>query len=153
MQQNATVIKTDGVYAVVEAVRSSACDGCHRAAEGCTACSLLGGKNTMQAKARNDAGAKEGDLVSVEASSGRTLFYAILVFLLPLLLAAAGYFAAFLAGGEEKIRIAAGAGGFLLAMIGVFLYSRLALAGRCDIRITEILCPAADREKDEGPDR
>ncbi len=153
MQQNATVVKTDGAYAVVEAVRSSACAGCHRAAEGCAACSLIGGKNTMRARARNDAGAGEGDLVSVEASSGRTLFYAVLVFLLPLLLAAVGYFAAFLAGGEEKIRIAAGAGGFLLAMIGVFFYSRLAIARRCDIRITEILYPAERGEKDEASDR
>lgn len=139
MTQTAKVIATENGLATVEVVRHSACDGCHKAEEGgCAACSLLGGNNTMRTTARNPLGACPGDRVTVEASSRRTIGYAALVFLFPLLLAAAAY-AVGNAVATEAIAVGAAFVAFVLAFLVVFFVSRIALRGRCDIEITAIL--------------
>ena len=129
MTQEATVIETgsDG-FAVVEAVRHSACEGCERASSGCAACSLVGG-------------------VRIEAPSGRTIGYAVLVFLFPLLAAGAGYgIASFLhasEGGAAAVSLAA----FIASFAAIYAVSHCLLRGRCDIEITEVISDTGNSEE------
>jgi len=48
METKATVIATEGKYAIVETKRKSACDGCHKQKEGssCAMCTLMGDKRS-----------------------------------------------------------------------------------------------------------
>ena len=129
MKQIGTVLKTENGTATVSVIRASACEGCHQHAEGCAACSLLGGDNRHTAKAANPIGAAAGDRVELEADDRRILAYAALVFLFPLVAALAAYLigSAFL---EQAIPLAlCAAGGFLFAFAVVFLVSVL-LSGK-----------------------
>ena len=89
MKTKAIVTAVDGRFATVETTRTSACEGCHKASEGegCSVCSLMGGEQKLSSKAYNPVGAKVGDTVMVESSSARMLWYAALVFLVPILFA------------------------------------------------------------------
>ncbi|MCQ2428674.1 MAG: SoxR reducing system RseC family protein, partial [Clostridia bacterium] len=69
-------VSADGKNAVVETERKSACEGCHKGAEGCDACSLLGPNGKISCPAVNAAGASVGDTVEIESSSRRKLLYA-----------------------------------------------------------------------------
>ena len=91
MQEFGTVVETDGKYAIVEVRRKSACEGCHKGAEGCDACSLFIADAKHRVSAENRVGALAGDRVMLEAASGRILCYAFLVFILPLLIAGTVY--------------------------------------------------------------
>ena len=54
MQTKATVVEVNEQYAVVETERTSACDGCHKAAEGgCSVCSLMSSDRKIRTKAEN----------------------------------------------------------------------------------------------------
>lgn len=149
MQTKAIVTEVHESYAIVETERTAACDGCHKAEEGgCSVCSLMGSDRKMSARAINEIGARVGDLVTVESDSGRMLFYAALIFVLPLLLGIVSW-AIVSAFTELAVAQALGGfGGFLLCFLGVFLYSRSMKDRRCEIRITEILEKRAD-EKEE----
>lgn len=130
MEQIAKVTAVSRGYATVEVARRSACDGCHKSAEGCAMCALLGDKKTMSARAADPIGVSVGDTVEVATADARVLGYAALVFLCPILLAMAGYAAAG----------AVGAGvGFAGALIGVCLYSRRVGKTRCDVTIVRVL--------------
>ena len=88
MRTKATVVEIiNETVAVVSVERRSACDGCHKAEgdKGCSICTLLGGKHETRARARNTAGAMEGDTVALESRTSRILGYAALVFLLPVI--------------------------------------------------------------------
>ncbi len=131
LEQVGTVVDTDGVVATVSFMRASACEGCHRHAEGCSACSLLGGDRRHLARVRNPIGAPAGARVRVASSERRMLAYAALVFLFPLLLALAFYLvgAAVWGAGSLPAGLLAAAG-FLLAFlvtmsISAFLSRRL----------------------------
>ncbi len=124
MTQIGTVIKTEGGVAIVRVARASACEGCHKKAEGCSACSLLGGDKQHTARVGNPVGARPGDRVEIEASDGRVIAYAALVFLFPLALAVLGYFLGTVCFSASPL--ASGlfaAGGFLLAFLVVFCVS------------------------------
>ncbi len=127
MTQIGIVTKTEGDRAVVSVARASACEGCHRHAEGCTACSLLGGDNRHTAEVANPIGAKIGDRVEIEAPEGRVLAYAALVFLFPIALAILGYMigCALFSGAPLQSALFA-AGGFVLAFFVVFCVSLFA---------------------------
>ena len=92
MKTVATVIATDGRIATVETERTSACEGCHKNADGksCSVCSLVGGERKFTARAYNEIGAKVGDRVMIESRTERVIWYAVLVFVLPLLVALLG---------------------------------------------------------------
>ena len=91
MKQIGTVIETKNDIALVEVIRMSACEGCHKSAEGCAVCSVVGGKKTHTLYAKNKVNAKTGDRVELSASSGKMLFYAFSVFVLPVISAIALY--------------------------------------------------------------
>lgn len=86
MKQNAKVKSLDGDYALVEVTRTSACEACGQSGV-CSAC-----KKLVSVRARNDAGASVGDMVTVESGSGRVLGSAAAVFVLPLAAAFVVYF-------------------------------------------------------------
>lgn len=90
MTQTAKVTSRDGELATVELSRKSACEACHKGADGCKACMFLG-DDTVCAVARNTACAEVGDTVVVRASSKRIVGYAAAVFALPIVVAFAVY--------------------------------------------------------------
>ena len=98
MKTKAKVISLDGDFALVETERMSACEGCHKAEEGkgCSVCSLMGASDRkLQAKANNRVGARVGDAVWIESATSRMMLYAVMVFLLPLVMAGVGLLIAF----------------------------------------------------------
>lgn len=86
MRQTGTVTGTKGEFATVEIMRTSACAGCSKQ-EGCIAC-----KKKITARAYNPIKAKEGDRVVLESRSSQVLLYALLVFILPLVLCGLSFF-------------------------------------------------------------
>lgn len=86
MKTNGIVVGVNGAFATVEAVRTSACDGCH-SKNFCLSCN----QKKMTVSARNAAGALPGDTVELESPSGTILGYAAAVFLAPIVLALAAY--------------------------------------------------------------
>lgn len=141
MQTKATVVAVNGDRATVEVVRSSACEGCHKATEGegCSVCSLMGGDRKFRAEAENPVGAKVGDRVTVESATGRVLWYSALVFGLPILatLLCYGIVGLFT---EETLWKLLGAGiGFAGSFALIRMYSVRVSKSKCDIEITGIL--------------
>ena len=133
--------------AVVTVERQAACDGCHKNADGasCSVCTLLGGKNTVSTRALNRVGAAVGDRVEVESGSGRMLFYAALVFLLPVLFLLVGFFVGRALWGSIGGLIAAGVL-FLLCFVFLFLYSRFAVSRRIDVTVTAVIARQGGEE-------
>ena len=89
MEQLVRVRETfeDGTALVIH-VRESACSGdCHK----CSGCGAA--KETILLKANNPIGAARGDLVRVESASGPVLKAAAVLYMLPMVLFFAGYFA------------------------------------------------------------
>ncbi|MBQ2513295.1 MAG: SoxR reducing system RseC family protein [Clostridia bacterium] len=139
MTGRAKVVSTDGRYATVMTERKSACEGCHRSAEGCAACSLLGAGGKMTCRARNDAGAKTGDTVEISSDSRRMLTYGAVIFILPIALAIAAYFiAGRFSGGEAIPAISAGAA-FAAALAGAGIWSAARGRKETDVFITSVI--------------
>jgi positive regulator of sigma E activity len=88
MTQKGVIVECDGKLASVRVSRSDMCSGCHKNSEnGCVACSLFTLDKTSIVKAHNKVEAKEGDEVEIESSTGRVMIYALLVFVLPIMIA------------------------------------------------------------------
>ncbi|MBQ8311108.1 MAG: SoxR reducing system RseC family protein [Clostridia bacterium] len=140
MQTKATVVAVDGDFATVESVRTSACEGCHKAEDGgCSVCSLMGSDQKISTRAYNPIGAVVGDRVMVESNTGRILLYAAIVFLLPLVL---GFlFWGLTACLTDSIlwQVCGGCFGFVICFVGVFFYSRNKRKKSFDVEIIEIV--------------
>ena len=109
-------ILDDGLAEVIH-IRQSACSGdCHK----CSGCGAA--QETIVLTARNPIGARPGELVIVESSSGPVLAAAAVMYLLPLVLFFAGYLAGSLAWGRGALT-----GGIAFALgIGIAaVYDRL----------------------------
>ena len=139
MRTEATVLSVNGHTAVVEVERLSACDGCHKSAEGCSACSLLGGKKKAAAVALNKAGAVPGDRVVVVSPSARIMFYAALVFIFPVVSALAGYFISVSAGAVEGVALGISAASFAAVFAAAGVYSRYRSKRGYEIEIERII--------------
>ena len=141
MRTEATVILTDGRSAVVETQRISACEGCHKSEDGkgCSVCTLMGGDRRFQAKAYNRAGAKAGDRVVIESRTDRMLWYAALVFLLPVVMALVFWGISVQITQSTTVQLLCALAGFVLAFAGLFVYSKVVQKKRFDIEITEII--------------
>ena len=154
MKTKAKVVSLDGEIAEVESARTSACEGCHKAQEenGCSVCSLMGSNRMIRAKAKNTVGAKVGDDVWIESNTSRMLWYAVLVFLLPILLTFVGFGVAALFTQTLGYRVLGGAVGFAVSFVAVMFYSKIVEKKRCDIEITGVIASAsAPDEKKEEP--
>ena len=88
MKQFGTVVETDGKMARVECDRQSACDMCENAEHCVEKC------KKVYTNALNTLGAETGDSVEIETETSRVLVSALIVFLLPVLLAIGANFIA-----------------------------------------------------------
>lgn len=133
------VISVCGEYAVVETQRKSACEGCHKKTDGgCTACSLMGKNSVISTKAKNIAGAKIGDTVEIESKTSTMMFYAFLIFILPIIIALAAYFISKKLT-TEGVSLIISLIGFVISYIGVIIYSDYVKKHRCDTAVTKII--------------
>ena len=152
MRTKATVIAVDGSFATVETQRTSACEGCHKIAEGgdCSVCTLMGSNRSLQTRAKNSIGAAVGDQVYIESRTSRVLWYSLLVFLLPILVMLSAWGLASLFTQNEILRVLGGAVGFVGTYLGLMIYSRRVEKERCDVEITELIsrAPFGNEEKD-----
>lgn len=141
MKTLALVVSRTADIAVVEVERQSACEGCHKAADGesCTVCTLMGGTRKFTARAYNAAGAEVGDRVAVESRTGRVLGYAALVFLLPVVLALLCWGVATLFTQKESLHLVFALLGFFASFAGLFCYSKALQRKRPDMEITQIV--------------
>lgn len=141
MKTFATVRSVDGKVATVETERISACEGCHKSEDGkgCSVCSLMGGDRKIAAKALNTIGAKVGDRVVIESATGRMLWYAVLVFVLPLVLALLSYGVTALITKIAAWHAFGALIGFAGTFVGIFAYSKNIQKKRYDVEITEIV--------------
>ena len=140
MQTKAVVVATNGMFATVETERKSACDSCHKAEEGgCSVCSLMGSDRKIATKAINTVGAQIGDTVMIESNTSRMLWYAVLVFILPILVALIGWGISSLFTAKLAIQTISAFAGFALSLLGVAIYSKKISTCRCDVEIIEIL--------------
>ncbi len=156
MLTTAKVVKTEGVCAIVEVQRKSACEGCHKmtSGEGCGVCSLMGSDRQFTARAENRVGAEVGDVVEVSSPTGRVLFYSALVFLLPVVVGILLYAVSGAFFEKELYRYVLLVGGFVACFFGVWLYSRLVLSKRCDVEIVRICGCAPERtRRDKDKDK
>ena len=154
MKTKAKVVSLTGEIAEVETARTSACEGCHKAQEenGCSVCSLMGSNRTIRAKAKNTVGAQVGEDVWIESNTSRMLWYAVLVFLLPILLVFAGFGVAALFTQSLGWRVAGGAVGFVISFVVVIFYSKVVEKTRCDIEIVGVVeSSSAPEKKNEEP--
>lgn len=143
MKTRATVLSVNGKYATVQTERTSACEGCHKAAQGesCSVCSLMGSQRKIEALALNTVNAGVGDAVWIESKTSRMLWYALLVFVFPILAALLAAALASLFSKSGAVLLASGGAAFVLAFVAVFVYSRIVEKTRCDIEITEVILP------------
>lgn len=141
MVTEALVISAAGASAVVEVRRKAACDGCHKNKDGsgCSICTLTGSDAKLSLRVRNPLGAAPGQRVRVETDSKRVLGYAWLVFLLPLLTAALGWWIGGMLGDSEAWQAGGALVGMAVSFIGVGAYSAIIVSRRCDAEIVEIL--------------
>ncbi len=126
------VISLEGEYAVVEVMRTSACVGCSKQ-EGCIAC-----KKRITSRAYNRIGAKPGDSVTLETRSGTVLWYALLVFVLPLALTIGGYAVSSLFISRQSVQILVSTCIFLLTYVIIYFTLDRRPEVKKSVRITSI---------------
>lgn len=108
-------VHEDGTATVMH-VRESACSGdCHK----CSGCGAA--TEAILLEARNDLGARTGDLVKIESASGPVLKAAMVMYMVPMILFFSGY-----AIGDALWNLGALVGclGFVISIALVVLYDR-----------------------------
>lgn len=146
MQQRAVVLETDGKIAVIEVSRASMCEGCHKlSGDGgcgghCEITGLVAGNGkTMTARAKNSIGAKVGERVEVESDSGRVLWYAALVFILPIIVCGLFYYAGGAIFESTLGAVISAAVGFALTFAAIAAFDRMKRNKMPEIRITRVI--------------
>lgn len=133
MTQIATVERIlDPGYAEISVPRKSACG---HDCEECAGCGVSGA--AVHARARNPVGARPGQKVMVESSTGNMLGIVAMVYFVPVVLFFAGYFAA--APLTEWMRCAAGGLSFVLGIVFAVMYDRR-LKRRGGLTFTIVRC-------------
>ena len=140
MHRAAVVVADHGKIKEIEVSRETACEGCSQNKNGtCHACIMLGdGNRSMRTRALDELGAKVGDRVEVETDSKTVIKYAAEVFLLPIILGAAGY----LIGENFAWKLAplvCSLIGFAMAFVYVKLVPAKRAENHCDVKIVKIL--------------
>ena len=150
MQTKGTVTAIEGGYAKVEVRRRAMCDGCPNDRNGSDACghtcamsSLLGDRKNMTVRVKNTANAALGDTVVLESAERTVLLSAFLFFMLPLILAAAGYFIAGALFASDAARWIGAVAGFVLAFAASAVAERRARKSDTVIVMKEIAKRAA----------
>ena len=132
MKQTGTVTVINGEYAEVEVMQTSACAGCSKQ-EGCVHC-----KKKISCTAYNPIGAREGDLVVLESRSSLILLYALLVFILPLVLCGLSYYLSGLLDFSKLLRFSISACIFILIYVIIYFIADRRENTKKAVRITEI---------------
>ncbi len=130
----------DGMANVVR-VRESACSGdCHQ----CSGCGAA--RETIVLRAKNDIGARPGDVVKLESASAPVLKAAAVLYILPLL----AFFAGYLVGENLWGRgISVSLIAFALGMLPIRLVDR-ALAKKMNYTITAFVAKSTENERKRG---
>ena len=120
MRQTALVLKTfPDDTAEISVQRKSACGG---NCSGCQGCDMR--QNVITVTADNTAGAKAGQMVTVEARTRLIFRYAIIVYIIPVLLLVLGYAAGMMLGLSEGMCILIGFGLLLTGAALIVAYYR-----------------------------
>ena len=120
MTQNAVVTKVyENGKAEVAVVRTTACGG------NCGNCESCIFQNELKTVARNLIGAKPGQRVVIESQSSKVYGAIILVYIVPIILALAGYFTAYAAGAAEGICVLATFIGILIGAVVLVLSQKM----------------------------
>lgn len=151
MRTQGKVIRLDGRYATVLCSRTSACEGCHKLADGgdCSVCSLMGHGKDMETRALNEADARVGDTVALESDTSRMLGYAALVFLVPILALLGGYLLSELWTSRELYRYLCGLAAFVLTFVGIRIWSERVIKRRSEVRVVEVIRTADGQDMPE----
>lgn len=151
MRVRAKVIAVEGRYATVLCDRKSACEGCHKLADGgeCSVCSLMGSGRSMETCAYNAANAVVGDTVELETASSRVLGYAAMVFLLPVIMVILGYLLSGLWTDDPLWRYLFCALLLVLDFVGIRLYSERIQKKRTDVTVVAVVDPNVQNEMNE----
>lgn len=144
LTQKGIVKKTDGEYAGVSVMRSSACDACH--AKGfCVEC-----KKTMEARALNAVGAEAGDTVELESPTGTVLGYAAIMFLMPVVAALGSYLTASL-WLSETASLLVSLAFFLAAFVFIYLFfNSKSIREKNTVTIVKIIKKDIDNNEEVG---
>ncbi len=120
MTQDAIVFRclADDMAEVV-VTRATACGG------NCGSCEACMFQSELKTMARNLVGAKPGQRVVIESKSSKIYGAILLVYVMPLILALLGYFAAYAAGAAEGLCIVFCFAGVLLGAAIIVLSQRL----------------------------
>ena len=138
MTVEGTVVAVEGEFVTAAVKQETACEGCH-GKEGCTSCNAM-----ISVRAHNDCGARVGDKVEITEMTGRVLFYAFAVFVLPLLAGAGAYF------GVEALfqnTIASVVSAFA-AIVLFYLVLRLTLDRRAEKRCDRSASKILEKDKE-----
>ncbi|MBI5555772.1 MAG: SoxR reducing system RseC family protein [Elusimicrobia bacterium] len=131
LEEIGQVVKVEGLEALVEMNRHSACAHCGICA--------LGSQDKMEILANNSLGAKVNDQVKVSVSGPVILKSAFVVYIIPLFGLVLGYLLGWYLGGE-KLGVIVGIGGALLVLFSLHYYDRkLKRENKLIVHITEIL--------------
>ena len=120
MTQEAVVFRClDDERAEVVVTRATACGA---NCESCEACVF---QNELKTEARNLIGARPGQRVLIESKSSKVYGAILLVYIVPILLAVLGCFAAYAMGASEGICVLCTFLGFLLGAVVTVVTQRL----------------------------
>ena len=151
MTTKGTVLAVSGDRADVEVRRRAMCDGCPNDSSDPNACghvcamsSILGDRKSMTVRVKNTADAHPGDTVELETPDRTVLASAFLVFILPLILAAALYLVADRLFTSDYAPWLAATLGFAISLAIVAAAESKAKTDPTRLRMTRILTPRSD---------
>ena len=120
MTQDAVVFRClDNERAEVVVTRATACGA------NCESCEACVYQNELKTVARNLIGARPGQKVLIESKSSKVYGAILLVYIVPILLAVLGCFAAYAMGASEGICVLCTFLGFLLGAVVTVVTQRL----------------------------
>ena len=120
MTQDAVVTRClDGDTAEVVVTRATACGS------NCGSCEACVFQNELKTVARNLIGARPGQRVLIESKSAQVYGAILLVYIVPIVLAVLGCFAAYAAGASEGICVLCTFLGFILGAVIIVATQRM----------------------------
>lgn len=141
MQQIGYVKEVLDDKAKVEVARNSMCDGCSKKeCDGeCTVSDMFNSSKKMTVLANNEPLAKVGDKVLLETESSTILKYALIVFILPIVLFVGAYLIAHQLLGSETYALIISIAAFVLCFLFIGIYEKIVSKRKINVNIVKIL--------------